>query len=291
MYTVTADDGTAQKYTITVESAASDEKAITSLKIGSSEGVIIGNSIVVTVPYRTDLTKLAPVIAVAGSSVNPLSGAVQDFSNPVMYTVTADDATTQDYTVFVRHAASDEKLITSFRIGSSDGVITGDTISVTVPSDTEITQTSPTITITGRSVSPASGVKQNFTPPITYTVTADDGSTAEYTVTVIVQGKAAITIQGPGEEDISITGFTGDSPVLSRSGKNDLPKELIVSVSDTYTSCAWYIDGVLKTGDTGHENQISIKSSDYSLKKHYITVVIYKADIPYSREFIVAVDE
>ncbi|MDR0689271.1 MAG: leucine-rich repeat domain-containing protein, partial [Spirochaetaceae bacterium] len=42
----------------------------------------------------------------------------------------------------------------------------------------------PTITRTGLSVSPASGAAQDFTGPVTYTVTAQNGSTAAYTVTV-----------------------------------------------------------------------------------------------------------
>ena len=44
----------------------------------------------------------------------------------------------------------------------------------------------PTISITGASVSPASGVAQNFTNPVNYTVTAGDGTTAIYAVTVLI---------------------------------------------------------------------------------------------------------
>ena len=41
----------------------------------------------------------------------------------------------------------------------------------------------PTITFQGKSISPASGVAQNFTNPVKYTVTANDNSTTTYTVT------------------------------------------------------------------------------------------------------------
>jgi hypothetical protein len=41
----------------------------------------------------------------------------------------------------------------------------------------------PTISFQGKSVSPASGVVQNFTSPVKYTVTAIDGSSVTYTVT------------------------------------------------------------------------------------------------------------
>jgi eukaryotic-like serine/threonine-protein kinase len=51
-------------------------------------------------PIGTDLTKLAPTIAVSGkATVIPASGAVQDFTKPVTYTVTAEDGSTQSFVV------------------------------------------------------------------------------------------------------------------------------------------------------------------------------------------------
>ena len=63
-------------------------------------------------------------------------------------------------------------------------VITGNTVNVTLPPNTERNGLTPEIVIKGKSISPASGVAQNFTQPITYTVTAADGSSVKYTVTV-----------------------------------------------------------------------------------------------------------
>jgi hypothetical protein len=51
---------------------------------------------------------------------------------------------------------------------------------------TVVTSLTPTITYTGASIDPALGVARNFTNPVTYIVTAEDGSTATYTVTVTV---------------------------------------------------------------------------------------------------------
>jgi hypothetical protein len=48
-----------------------------------------------------------------------------------------------------------------------------------------VTALVPTITHTGVSVSPHTGVAQNFTNPVTYTVTAQDNSTQQYMVTVV----------------------------------------------------------------------------------------------------------
>jgi uncharacterized repeat protein (TIGR02543 family) len=80
------------------------------------------------------------------------------------------------------------KEITSFRFAdfSVNGTINGPNITVTVPNIVNLTTLVPTIVHNGRSVSPASGVAQNFSSPIQYTVTAEDNSTQNYTVTVTV---------------------------------------------------------------------------------------------------------
>lgn len=54
------------------------------------------------VPIGSDLTKLVPTITVSDkATISPATGVVQDFSKAVTYTVTAEDGTTQAYTVTV----------------------------------------------------------------------------------------------------------------------------------------------------------------------------------------------
>ena len=81
-----------------------------------------------------------------------------------------------------------EAKITSFKIGDVTGVITDTAIAVEVPYGTDVTQLKPTIVISkDATVSPKSGAKKDFTDPVTYTVTAEDGTTKTvYTVTVTV---------------------------------------------------------------------------------------------------------
>ena len=79
------------------------------------------------------------------------------------------------------------KDITSFTILGIPGTIVGTNITLTVPFGTDPSSLTPTIVHTGASVSPESGVPHNFTTsPQTYTVTAEDGSTKDYAVTVTV---------------------------------------------------------------------------------------------------------
>ncbi|KQC08692.1 MAG: hypothetical protein APR62_04220, partial [Smithella sp. SDB] len=121
-------------------------------------------------------------------SINPASGAAQNFTNPVTYTVTAADSSTQEYVVTVTIASASAKAITSFNFTnpSATGVINEISfgINVTVPIGTNTTSLVPSITHTGDGINPASGEAQNFTNPVTYTVTAGDLSTRAYVVTV-----------------------------------------------------------------------------------------------------------
>jgi hypothetical protein len=74
-----------------------------------------------------------------------------------------------------------------FRFPAAAGTIgsgTNNPITVSVPSIVNLTALAPVITHSGTAISPPSGVAQDFSSPITYTVTAQDGTTKNYTVTV-----------------------------------------------------------------------------------------------------------
>lgn len=59
-------------------------------------------TIVVHVPFTTDVSKLTPSILLhPNANVSPLSDVEMDFTNPVVYTVTAQDGTKREYTVTV----------------------------------------------------------------------------------------------------------------------------------------------------------------------------------------------
>ncbi len=82
---------------------------ITGFSINEINGTIDLNSytIELTMPYGTDITNLVPTITLAdGATIAPLSGAAKNFTNPVIYTVTAKDGvTTKDWTVTVKTKA------------------------------------------------------------------------------------------------------------------------------------------------------------------------------------------
>ncbi len=184
----------------------SDGKSITSYSFVSpaSTGTInqTARTISVTVPNGTDVTclvatfetdgagvKVGPTVQASGSTPN-------DFTYPVSYSVTAQDGQSATYTVSVIVLAgpSAAKAITvfSFSNPSATGYIDEATrsISVSVPSGTDLRALIATFTTTGSSVNvgstgQVSGLTPNdFTKPVLYVVTAQDNSTAIYTVLV-----------------------------------------------------------------------------------------------------------
>ena len=88
---------------------------------------------------------------------------------------------------------SSAKAVTLFNFSNLNPVVSGvidetnHSISLTVPYGTDVTTLIPIINISDKaSVNPNNNVTQNFTNPVTYIVTAEDGSTQNYVVTVIV---------------------------------------------------------------------------------------------------------
>ena len=72
-------------------------KDIIAFTILELDAEIIGTSINLTLPYGTDLVSLTPTITHTGVSISPASGVETDFTNPVNYTVTADDRSVKVY--------------------------------------------------------------------------------------------------------------------------------------------------------------------------------------------------
>jgi hypothetical protein len=244
-----------------------NSKEITSFTLAERPGTIshddeVSGTITVILPYSAGLSGLTPRVVHNGTGIDK-SGA-QDFTNPVAYTVSAEDGTARTYTVRVTraeiasiaitawpktsykagetfdpagmvvtgldsigtskditsecdlgtldsstpgtkeititHTPSGEttKLmvtvqlvmveISSFTLAGKRGDITDkadgttETITVVLPYNVSRNSLTPVIEHNGVSIEPSSA--QNFTSPVTYTVTASSGETRAYTVTV-----------------------------------------------------------------------------------------------------------
>jgi hypothetical protein len=186
---------------------ASDAKAITAFGFTAPAVTATidagSNAIAATVPFGTDLTTLVATFTTTGASVKvgaamQVSGATpNDFTNPVSYAVAAADGSIATYVVTVSVTPpSSTKAITAFSIESPAGLGALDegtnSILVSVPNGTNVTGLIASFTTTGVSVkigdvAQRSGITVNdFSGPVTYTVAAEDGSTATYTVAVLI---------------------------------------------------------------------------------------------------------
>ncbi len=202
--------------TIAGTAAPSSAAEVTAFTIPNQVGSSVINStaktIAVDMSVGTNKTALVPIITLsAKASVAPASGAAQDFTNPVVYTVTAEDGTTKTWTVTVTLKASSEKEVTAFslcevQIGNATINSATGTIAVRVPEGTNLTSIAPqTLTLSsGANILPLASATQNFTSPVTYTVTAQDGTTKTWTVTVTPVAPATSV-------DFSLTGFASEN--------------------------------------------------------------------------------
>ncbi|WP_462281485.1 T9SS type A sorting domain-containing protein [Salinivirga cyanobacteriivorans] len=263
VYTVTAEDGTTTKnWTVTVNVELSDATEIIDYSIPNQVGSNINTqnqTVEVTMPAGTDLTSLVADFTLSTGATATVDGTEQvsgttanDFTNPVVYTVTAEDGTTtQDWTVTVQEAASNGTDILSYDIpGQESSQINSSeqTVDVVMPAGTDLTNLvaeftlSPGATATVGGVEQVSGTTANdFTSPVVYTVTAeDDVTTVDWTVTVTINasnGTDILSYDIPGQESSQINASEQTIDVVMPAGTDltNLVAEFTLSPGATAT--------------------------------------------------------
>ncbi len=272
-------DGKTTTYTINIVAPLSSNKAITSFSFPEGSGTIneSAHTIAVNVPFGTNVTALTPTITITGASVNPASGVAQNFSSPIIYTVTAENSSTQEYIVTVTIAANPAKDITSFSFPEGNGIITGTNIAVTVPYGTIVTALIPSISLSGGTISPLSGIAQNFTNPVTYIVTAADASTKEYIVTVTIAPNTEANILSFNSTTPTATGFiSGNNITLTvpfGTSLVNLPIAISISPGASINPIAGnttFVDGVATT--------YTVTAQDNVTTQNYLVTVTVAAN-------------
>ena len=250
-YRVTAEDGTTEDYMVSV-TPKSTEKSITSfsftqalnsnLSASQVDGVIDESAKTISVKVNGNaLPNLIATFSISAGARLEVAGIPQvsgvttnDFSNPVTYRVTAEDGSTEDYTVSVT-AKSTEKSIISFSFtqalnpnlstSQDNGVIdeSGKTITLKV-NGKALPNLIATFSISAGAKLEVAGALQesgitsnDFSNPVTYRVTAEDGSTADYVVSV--------TPKSTGKSIISFSFTQALNPNLSTSQDNGVIDE------------------------------------------------------------------
>jgi hypothetical protein len=209
-------------------------KAITAFSLNGASGAIneAAKTIAVTMPFSTpSVTALVATFSTTGKNVlvgatTQISGTTpNNFTNPVLYTVTATDGSAVNYTVTVTVAPSFAKAITAYSLaGQLTSTIIGTAITVTMPFSTpSVTalvatfSTSGAFVTVGTTTQTSTTTPNNFTSPVTYTVHAADATTQTYTVTV-----AVMTLPAPVN-----LGVAGNFVILTTTGITNVPTSTI----------------------------------------------------------------
>jgi acetylglutamate kinase len=254
------------------------------------------------VPNGTSVTALVATFTTTGSSVKvgtvvqTSAATANNFTSPVLYTVTATDTTTAIYTVTVTVASSSAKTITAYSFAGfsgASGVIneSAKTIAVTVPNGTSVTALVATFTTTGSSVKVGTVVQtsaataNNFTSPVPYTVTATDTTTAIYTVTVTVASSSAKTITA-----YSFIGFSAYPGTVDEAAKTvtvTLPYGTdVTALTAKYTTTGT----VVKIGSVVQTSEAS-PTNDFTTPKAYTVTAadLSTTLVPYTVTVTIAV--
>ncbi|MBN2818624.1 MAG: DUF4960 domain-containing protein [Bacteroidales bacterium] len=195
-----------------------------------------------TLPAGANISAVTVDISLPeGATVDPASGSTLDFSaGPVIFKVT-NNGITREYTVTV--AAYGDPMITTFSIGDKVGVIdqANGTIAVIVGSQENIKALAPQYTIPGgTTASPQSGVAQDFTNPVKYTVLSNDGFTGKsYVVTVTQLAAPVINAFATSEDVCAVTGVIDNNAstitVILPAGSDLSSVSPVITLNDELT--------------------------------------------------------
>ncbi|MBL7813368.1 MAG: DUF5018 domain-containing protein [Saprospiraceae bacterium] len=231
-YTVTAQDGTSTKvWTVTVTPVASTEKEITAFQLAANQidAATINSAagtIAVSMPTGTNLTSIVPqtLTISANATISPLPSVARDFSSPLTYTVTAQDASTKTWTITVSLVAPTYTL-TINKTG------TGNVSANPAPTNGVYTE-GTVVTLTATPLAGASfinwtGDASGTNTTTTVTMTANKTVTANFTSSYTFDFNQVVgfaSIAGDGFAGPTIGGNNATQPVLCINGPADFNK-------------------------------------------------------------------
>ena len=251
------------------------------------------HTIFLNLPEGTDLSAITPVITHTGTEVK-INGASFtgsgsfDFTNsetsPLTLTVANSNFDmSAEYKVTITAKKSAEKYIASYRIGDAEGAINGDYIAVTIPYATDLAAVTPDISISEFAELTAPAKLQEGEN--TYTVTAEDGTSRTYTVTIT---RAAVAT---GNQILSFS-YGAAAGVIDQV-QSTIKLELPAGTSTTFAPTIKLSDFATVTPASGEAQDFSkpvqykVKAQNGSTNTYTVTVTVsqeqvenpYKADM------------
>ncbi len=277
---------------------------------GDVTGTISDSVITLNVPSTTDLTSLIAEFTTNSSNVT-VNGTTQssgvtsnNFSNQLEYTITAENGDKRVYSIVVIKALSGEKSLTAFSLNGITGVIdqTTGAIAVELPARTLLNSIKASFSSAGKSVAVGDVVQisgetsNNFSTPVKYIVTAEDGSKKEYNVSAALlkdTAKEFIEFGFKKSENPSLSSnvqatFSGDEiNVVLPYGSNT---DRLIAFYDTYGATV-KVNDVIQTSKETVNNfsspvNYSITAEDGSVHTYAVNVNVAKSDAKAITQYI-----
>ncbi|MBQ6275552.1 MAG: fibronectin type III domain-containing protein [Bacteroidales bacterium] len=171
----------------------SNENDILAFDFDGAENVVIddeNHTVTCNVPYSWNLDNVIPIIEISDSAtISPEVGSAIDLNNTFVYTVTAESGIQQEWTVIVnRNVAIADAEILSFDF---EGMLSVDinsgnaTVDATISRMYNVEMVFPLIEISFlATIDHTSGMSYNFSEPVTFVVTAENGTMKEWMVNI-----------------------------------------------------------------------------------------------------------
>jgi hypothetical protein len=191
----------------------SSAKNITSFDFNSLSPAVVGtvdntaHTVALTVPNGTNITALVPTITVsANATVSPTSGTATDFTNPVSYTVTAQDSSTQAYTVTVTVSPPANVAVTGVSLNETSRTLAVGATDQLTATITPVNATNQTVTWSSNDLNIATVDNSGLVTAVAVgsaiitVTTVDGGFTATDNITIsVVPAVSSYTLNGSAQ--------------------------------------------------------------------------------------------
>ena len=249
-FTVTAEDASTENYSITVI-----RSSVSSLKTVTINGSVVTNGSTINVANSVNSVTIVTVDSNATIS-NVVGNTLVNGNNTVTFTVTAEDASTENYSITViRASASSVKTVRINGSVVSNGATINVVHSVNSVSIATVHSNASISNVVGNTLADGNNT-------VTFTVTAEDASTQNYSITVI---RASAS---------SLKTVTVNGSVVSNGATINVAhsaNSVTIATVDSYASISNVVGNTLVDGN--NTVTFTVMAEDESTEDYSITVI------------------
>jgi hypothetical protein len=287
--------------TVTEDINACSDANILSFGFNEQKGATVidvtNRTITLNVKYGTSRNSLIASFTLSAGATARIGTVLQqsgvtanNFTSPVVYAVTAaDGSTTRNWTVTVNVAQNDATDFLTFSVPQQVGVqinTTDHRIDVAVPFGTNLTSLVPTFTLSAGATARVGSVVQtsgvtanNFTNPVTYRITAQDGTQQDWVVNIeeaANTGTDFLTFTFPdifGDAAINTTNHTIIASIAYGKSRNNLAATFTLSPGATAR-----VNGALQQSGVSTNNftnpvTYSVRAADGTTTQDWVVTI------------------